>query len=295
LAPATGTVGRRYLEAARELTDRLLDQHLPSEESEPRTLHAAMRYSVMAGGKRLRPILALAAWDYCDGVAGDASATIHKAMAALEMVHTYSLIHDDLPCMDNDDLRRGRPTCHKQFGEGVATLAGDALHVIAFQLMAETGSIQAVAELAHAVGTAGMLGGQMADLEAEGRRVSEDEITRIHLRKTAALIRGSVRIGAILAGADSSTLARLAVYGEKIGLAFQIIDDILDIEGDQGKLGKKVGRDSENSKATYPGVVGLEPARRVAGRLIDEALAVVGGADDNYLAFLARYIGQREQ
>jgi geranylgeranyl diphosphate synthase type II len=295
LAQAAAIDGRGYLKSARELTDRLLEQHLPPVDAEPKTLHTAMRYSMMAGGKRLRPILALSAYEYCHGDPNRAPQTVHKAMAALEMVHTYSLIHDDLPCMDDDDLRRGMPTCHKKFGEGVATLAGDALHVIAFQLMAETGSNDVVLELAYAVGTSGMLGGQMADIEAEGRKIDEAEICLIHTRKTGALIRGSVRIGAILAGADAETFDRLTVYGEKVGLAFQIIDDVLDIEGDQRKMGKSVGSDTRKLKATYPGVVGLEEAKKRANTLIDEALSVFEKNEDNALTFIARYIGQRQQ
>jgi geranylgeranyl diphosphate synthase type II len=253
-----------------------------------------MRYSVMAGGKRLRPILALAAYDYCGGDRAGAHESVYPAMAALEMVHTYSLIHDDLPCMDDDDLRRGRPTCHKQFNEAIATLAGDALHVVAFELVARTGSIEVVRELACSSGTAGMLGGQIADIEAEERQVSRSEIERIHRLKTAALIRGSIRIGAILAGADRNLLDRLSVYGEKIGLAFQIIDDILDVEGDQALLGKQVGSDIRNGKATYPGVVGMNEARRDAARLIGEALGCFKPAEENMLTWLARYIGQRD-
>jgi geranylgeranyl diphosphate synthase type II len=242
----------------------------------------------------LRPILALAAYEYCGGDPERADQTVHKAMAALEAVHTYSLIHDDLPCMDDDDLRRGRPTCHKQFDEAVATLAGDALHVVAFEWLAETGSIEVVLELSRAVGTSGMLGGQMADIEAEGRAVTREEIAEIHRCKTAALISASVRIGAILAGADQPTLDGLSNYGRKIGLAFQIVDDILDIEGDQALLGKEVGSDTRNEKATYPAVVGLEVAKDEAARLIDEALSCFDEQHDNMLMWLARYIGQRE-
>lgn len=295
MTPATAIDGRRYMEAGRLLTERLLNYHIPSDTDEPRSLHRAMRYSALAGGKRLRPILALAAYEYCGGKTDTAADTIHKAMAAIEMVHTYSLIHDDLPCMDDDDLRRGMLTCHKKFDEATATLAGDALHVIAFELMAQTGSIDVVLELARAVGTAGMLGGQMADIEAEGRPVTPEQIQAIHTRKTGALIRGSVRIGAILAGVDEAVLARLTVYGEKIGLAFQIIDDILDIEGDQRLLGKSVGSDSRNQKATYPAAMGLEKARREAAGLIDGALALFVEEEDNMLKWLARYIGQRER
>lgn len=294
MSPATVIDGHKYMADAKALTDRLLEEYLPSEQTEPKTLHQAMRYSVMAGGKRLRPVLALAAYEYCGGNLSRARQTVYPAMAALEMVHTYSLIHDDLPCMDDDDLRRGRPTCHKQFGEAVATLAGDALHVVAFELAAQTGSIEVVKELARSGGTAGMLGGQMADIEAEGRKVSRAEIENIHLRKTAALIRGSVRIGAILAGPDQCLLDRLGQYGEKVGFAFQIIDDILDVEGDQALLGKQVGSDMRNEKATFPGVVGMDEARRSAARLIDEALGCFDPTEDNMLMWLARYIGQRD-
>lgn len=279
----------------RLLVDELLKKHLPSENDPPQSLHAAMRYSTLAGGKRLRPILALSAWQFCGGEESKAPETIHLAMAALEMVHTYSLIHDDLPCMDDDDLRRGIPTCHKKFGEAVAVLAGDALHVVAFELMAKTSSTQAVVELAEAIGTSGMLGGQVADVEAEGKTtITEAEVEYIHTHKTGKLIRGSVRIGALLAGADAETLQRLTAFGEKIGLAFQIIDDILDIEGDQRKLGKQVGSDTKNQKATYPGVIGMAAAKTKATALIDEALELVRTDQDNMLQFLARYIGQRE-
>ncbi len=290
----TAVDGHKYMQDARALVDCLLEKYIPADDEEPQQLHTAMRYSVMAGGKRLRPILALAAYEYCGGDAAGSDLPIHYAMAALEMVHTYSLIHDDLPCMDDDDLRRGRPTCHKKFGEAVATLAGDALHVVAFQLMAETGSTDVVLEMAWAVGTSGMLGGQMADIEAEGRTVSREEMESIHRRKTGALIRGAVRIGALLAGADSKTLSCLTTYGEKIGLAFQIVDDILDIEGNQELLGKDIGSDSKNRKATFPATVGVEESRREAAGLVDEALACLDDDEDNILKFLARFIGQRE-
>ncbi len=293
--PAEATNVISYLDKVRKMTDRLLDGYMPSEEAEPQLLHRAMRYSVMAGGKRLRPILAYAAYEYCGGETGGDNLTIHRAMAALEMVHTYSLIHDDLPCMDDDDLRRGMPTCHKKFGEAVAVLAGDALHDLAFDLMASTGLTEAVTELARAIGTEGMLGGQMADIQAEGREVSRDEVAHIHRRKTGALIRCSVRVGAILAGADADMLDKLSIYGERIGLAFQIIDDILDIEGDQQLLGKETGADSKKKKATYPAAVGLPQSRDDAGRLIEEAVAVFEQFDDTMLKHIAGYIGQRKQ
>jgi len=283
-----------YLNEKRQLVDRLLDRYLPPEEAEPKSLHAAMRYSIMAGGKRLRPILALASYEYCGGNATGEDLPIHYAAVALEMVHTYSLIHDDLPCMDDDDLRRGRPTCHKKFGEAVAVLAGDAFHDLAFSLIAQTGSTDAVIELAQAIGTGGMLGGQIADVEAEGRDVTRQEIIHIHTRKTAALIRCSVRLGAMLAGVEEKLLSKLTSYGEKIGLAFQIIDDILDIEGDQKLMGKKIGSDSKKQKATYPKAVGLKQAHQEASQLVDEAVAVFAKHDENMLKYMARYIGQRQ-
>lgn len=294
MMPAEATDIQCYLKEKRQVIDGLLDKYLPSEESEPKSLHAAMRYSVMAGGKRLRPILALTACEYCGGNVEGKDRPIHWAAAALEMVHTYSLIHDDLPCMDDDDLRRGMPTCHKKFGEAVAVLAGDALHDLAFSLMARTGSTEAVAELAQAIGTDGMLGGQIADVEAEGRDVTRDDIINIHTRKTAALIRCSVRLGAMLGGADVKLIARLTRYGEKVGLAFQIIDDVLDIEGDQKLLGKNTGSDRKKQKATYPQVVGVERARRDASQLIDESVALFDADDENMLKSLALYIGQRQ-
>ncbi len=292
--PAQAIDPSAYLQAGRELTDRLLEKYLPPVSSEPKSLHEALHYSVMAGGKRLRPQLALAAYEYCGGSVKSEELPIHYAMAALEMVHTYSLIHDDLPCMDDDDLRRGQPTCHKKFGEAIAVLAGDALHDIAFELMARTGRTEPVTELARAIGTAGMLGGQTADIEAEGRQVTEEEITEIHRRKTGALIRCAVRVGAILADAPAELLSRLTIFGEKVGLAFQVIDDILDIEGDQKLMGKKVGSDSKNLKATYPGIVGMPQARRTAQQLIDEAIAVFDEGDDNALKLIALFIGQRQ-
>jgi len=285
---------KAYIDSSKVMIDRWLESYLPADRLEPKLLHRAIRYSVMAGGKRLRPILALAAHEYCGGDIEGIDRPIHFAASALEMVHTYSLIHDDLPCMDDDDLRRGMPTCHIKFGEAVAVLAGDALHDIAFGLMARAGSTRAVEELAVAIGTDGMLGGQMADIEAEGHEVSRDEIIEIHRRKTGALIRCSVRVGAILAGADQPMFERLTEYSEKIGLAFQIIDDILDIEGDQKLLGKKVGSDSKKEKATYPGVVGIEQARQDAALLINEAVAVFDKYEENRLKHLAKYIAQRK-
>ncbi len=274
-----------------EIINTCIDRFLPSEATYPQVLHEAIRYSVTAGGKRLRPILALCAFEACGG-RGD---RIFPAAVALEFVHTYSLIHDDLPCMDDDDLRRGLPTCHKKYGEAVALLAGDALHDLAFSLMARTGSTRAVLELAEAIGTQGMLAGQMADMEAEGKDLTLDEITYVHTRKTGMLMRGSVRIGAVLAEAEERLLERITTYGEKIGLAFQIIDDILDVEGDVAELGKPIGSDSKNCKATYPSILGLENSRALASELIDEAVTVIstGVAEPQDFIDIARFIGSR--
>jgi geranylgeranyl diphosphate synthase type II len=285
--------GLDYIEKKRIEIDKLLDFYMPAADIYPTRLHAAMRYSVLAGGKRIRPLLALVAYEL---FGGRDSKIINPAACALEFVHTYSLIHDDLPCMDDDDLRRGMPTLHRKFDEATAVLAGDALHDLAFSLMAQSGSAIAVKELADAIGTFGMLGGQMADVEAETTRVNLDGILYIHCHKTGALIRASVRIGAILAGVGEPYLNKLSIYGEKIGLAFQIVDDILDIQGDQKKLGKKVGSDRKNNKATYPGTVGMERARKDADTLIDDAIAISEtlGLRNNYFAAIARYIGRRD-
>lgn len=285
--------GVSYLKQKRAEIDLLLNKYLPPEDEFPQILHKAMRYSVLAGGKRIRPVLAMTAYE---SFAGRDSEVINPAACSLELVHTYSLIHDDLPCMDDDDLRRGIPTLHKKFNEATAVLAGDALHDLAFNLIARAGSARVVSELAAAIGTYGMLGGQVADIEAEGKKVSLEEIQFIHSYKTAALIRASVRIGAILASVGDTMLEKLSQYGEKIGLAFQIVDDILDVEGDQKKLGKKVGSDCKNRKATYPGTVGMEKSRQDANGLIDEAIEICSGFDleENHFVFIARYIGQRE-
>ncbi|MCX6826645.1 MAG: polyprenyl synthetase family protein [candidate division Zixibacteria bacterium] len=283
-----------YLEQKRQEIDRLLDRYLPGEDVYPQTLHKAMRYSVLAGGKRIRPILTLTAYEVFGGSNPD---LINPAVCSLEFVHTYSLIHDDLPCMDDDDLRRGLPTLHKKFDETTAVLAGDALHDLAFRLLAESNSARAVLELAKAIGTFGMLGGQMADVEAEGTDVTLEQIKFIHSHKTGALICAAVRIGAILAEVDEATLEKLSLYGEKIGLAFQIVDDILDVEGDKEKLGKNIGSDRKNQKATYPKVIGLNQSHQDVDRLIDEAVAISRefGLKDNRFITIAHFIGQRDK
>jgi len=260
-------VWEKDLREKRELIDHWLEKLLPSLNSVPQVLHEAMRYSVMAGGKRLRPMLALYAYAANDKDPLD----IIKPACALEYIHTYSLIHDDLPCMDDDDLRRGKPTVHKKFSEAIAVLAGDALHAYAFELLGTAGESRIVSEVAQAIGTSGMLGGQICDIMAENKAVSLDEIERIHSRKTGALIRVSLRIGAILGGMNEKDLEYLTRYGEKLGLAFQIMDDILDVIGETGVMGKTVGKDNADGKATYPRVAGLKQSEKIARELVDSA------------------------
>jgi geranylgeranyl diphosphate synthase type II len=236
-------------------------------------LHQAMRYAVLNGGKRLRPVWVLAAAEACGG--GRAQAL--PAAVAVELVHCYSLVHDDLPAMDDDDLRRGRPTCHKVFGDGVAILAGDALLTLAFEVLAQeiedrTVAAHLVSELAQAAGHAGMVGGQVVDILSEGTASSTELLDYIHRKKTGALIRASVHMGALCAGASKAQLGALSAYGDRVGLAFQIADDILDVTSTPEELGKATEKDSGRSKLTYPGVAGLEAARHAADRLVEDAV-----------------------
>jgi geranylgeranyl diphosphate synthase type II len=264
-----------YLEARRSLVDEALDRVLPPETAAPPTLHKAMRYSVQAGGKRLRPILVIAGAEAVGGVAEQ----VMETSCALEMIHTYSLIHDDLPAMDNDDYRRGMPTNHKKFGEAIAILAGDALLTLAFKLIAlngaRTGDARIIAalvtDIADAAGTDGMVGGQVVDIESEGKKVDAETIDYIHSHKTAALIRASLVAGARIAGATPRQLTAITACGEALGLAFQIVDDILDVEGSTEQLGKTAGKDAQQQKATYPAYHGLEASRAKARVLIDQA------------------------
>ena len=245
------------------MVNEALNRYLPSPKRRPRRLHRAMRYSCFAGGKRLRPILAISSFE----LTGGKGRGILPPACGLELIHTYSLIHDDLPSMDDDDLRRGRPTLHRAFDEGLALLAGDALHALAFELLASSGNQEVVQEVAQAIGSQGIIGGQVADLEAEGVRVSRREVEYIHRHKTAALFRVSLRLGAILGGGSAAELARLSKYGERLGLLFQIVDDILDVEGEREKLGKPVGSDQRRGKATYPSIWGMAESKREAERL----------------------------
>ncbi len=262
-----------YLQIRREAVNRELDRLLPAGNVVPEALHAAMRHSMFAGGKRIRPILAIAAAEACDGPPG-----IEAAACALECVHTYSLIHDDLPAMDNDDFRRGQPTCHKAYGEAMAILAGDGLLTIAFQIIAALDSpadtrVALAAELSVAAGTeGGMIAGQVADLESEGKPSSAAQVEFIHRAKTAAMIRASARFGGLFAGADAVRYEALSEFGGKIGLAFQIVDDILDVVSTSEELGKTAGKDQDQRKATYPAVFGLAESRRRAGHCLAQAL-----------------------
>jgi geranylgeranyl diphosphate synthase type II len=260
---------REYLVQQQQIVDAELDRLVPPETTQPDTIHRAMRYSLFAGGKRIRPILAIEA---ANSVADDPAGVV-AAACALELIHTYSLIHDDLPALDNDDYRRGKLTCHKVFGEAMAILAGDALLTLAFQVLSRLDGVAAarrvgmIAELATAAGTVGgMIGGQVADLEGEGRPPDAQLLETIHRAKTGALLRASLRIGALYAGADDRQFAALSCYGEHIGLAFQIVDDILDVEESSEALGKTAGKDAAQQKITFPAVYGLAESRAMAER-----------------------------
>ncbi len=264
---------KAYLRSRQLEIDRTLDRYLPKANSKPGTLHKAMRYSLFAGGKRLRPILCLAAAEACRG-------SIRNALplaCALECIHTYSLVHDDLPSMDDDDFRRGRPTCHKVFGDGVAVLAGDALLTVAFEIVSKArpapryDMATLLREIAIAAGSQKLIAGQVADLEAEGRKASREQLRYIHENKTAAILTTSVRLGAMSANAESKKLRAVTNFGRGLGLAFQIIDDILDVTQTSEMLGKSAGKDIAAKKATYPAVIGLEKSRAEARRLTRKA------------------------
>jgi farnesyl diphosphate synthase len=280
--------------------DEALARALPDEAQPPVELHRAMRYAVLGGGKRLRPLLVYAA-----GLAlGAAPERLDASAAAVEIIHAYSLVHDDLPAMDDDSLRRGRPTCHIVFGEAMAILAGDALQALAFEALANDPALAAnpashlamLRTLAGACGSHGMAGGQAFDLAAVGKRLSASELERMHVHKTGALIRASVRLGALAAGcSDEPTLAALETYGHSIGLAFQIRDDLLDIEADTEQLGKTAGKDVAANKPTYPAILGIDASRAELSRLIAAALDAIEPLDANAatLRDLARFVAER--
>lgn len=296
---------KEYIKNMADVVDQALDDLLPGKDIYPDIIHQAMRYSVFAGGKRLRPILCLAGVQ----ALGKEIKPILPAACALEMIHTYSLIHDDLPAMDNDDYRRGKLTNHKVYGEGQAILAGDALLTHAFQVLADYGIrrgemspeqyrafLQVIAEVAQAAGCLGMIGGQVVDLLSEGKAIDGGTLKYIHSHKTGALFKASVRAGAILSGAGPQELAALTLYAENFGLAFQITDDILDVTGDEKKLGKPTGSDEKNHKATYPALYGLEQSRKLAGEAIERAAASLQGLPGEIgpLVLLVRYLAARE-
>ena len=286
----------KALDGLRQAVDDRLDAWLPGAKEPPERLHESMRYSVFAGGKRIRPILTVLA---CRAVGGADEAAM-PAAAAIECIHTYSLIHDDLPAMDDDDVRRGRPSNHKAFDEATAILAGDALLTVAFEIATSRSTNPAAAarivqELALAAGWAGMVGGQMADLLAEGAEPGEEALRFIHKRKTGALIRAAVRCGAIAGGADDAQLDALTVYAEKVGLAFQIADDILDVTATSEQLGKTAGKDQAARKLTFPAVLGLERSKDEARQLVADsktAVASLGPAAEP-LCRLAEFIVAR--
>jgi geranylgeranyl diphosphate synthase type II len=289
---------KQYLLSRKKLIDQSLNRLLPKAAAKPATIHKAMRYSLFVGGKRLRPILCLAATEACGGAISKAM----PAACAVECIHTYSLIHDDLPCMDNDDFRRGQPTNHKVFGEGVAVLAGDALLTIAFEILAQAEGTARykmpvlIKELAGASGSRWLIGGQVADLEGEGKKISGSELKFIHQSKTAALLTAAIRLGAMSANAGEQKLRSLTVFGQSLGLAFQVIDDILDVTQTSEKLGKSAGKDVAAQKATYPAIFGLEKSRKEAQRLTNLARTALKpfGTKAATLNTLADYLLNRD-
>lgn len=294
-----------YLREKRALVDAAIDRHLPPADTPPRVIHEAMRYAVLGGGKRIRPILAIAAAEAC----GADATPLLKPFAALELIHTYSLVHDDLPALDNDDLRRGRKTTHVVFGEAMGILTGDALLTEAFSWLAEplagvdpVRQLRANALVAAAVDSRGMIGGQVADIEAERAQQKSDDkaalmqqLQFIHENKTGRLLTAAAVLGGMLAGASEDQLAALERFGRATGLAFQIVDDLLDVEEDAATLGKTAGKDLAQGKLTYPALIGAEAARAEARRQLETAVgnaAMIGGPA-NYLAPIARYVCER--
>jgi geranylgeranyl diphosphate synthase, type II len=287
-----------YVKTRRAEVDAALEAFLPSVDTEPATLHRAMRHSMFAGGKRLRPILTLAAAEACGGNPVDALGVA----CAVECIHTYSLIHDDLPCMDNDDFRRGHPTCHKVYGEAIALLAGDAMQPLAFELLLKSSpgngytQIDFVRELAQAASSRWLVGGQVMDLEAEGTKVSFEHLKRIHQGKTMAMLTVCLRLGGMVGGATEAELGALTIFGQTSGLAFQVIDDILDVTSTSEQLGKTAGKDLVAEKSTYPAILGLEASRAEAHRLTEEAHAAleIFGSRGQHLRGLADHLLERK-
>ena len=295
---------KELLKAGVERTDAALERLLPSADTQPHSIHRAMRHSTFAGGKRLRPVLCMEA---ARMVAGNDVDGVEDLGAAIEMLHTYSLIHDDLPALDNDDLRRGKPTCHVVYGEAIAILAGDALQTLAFETLSNLKcpapqTVAIVREVAIAVNTGvsadrpGMIGGQVMDIEGEGQKPTAALVEMIHRAKTGALITVSIVAGGIYAGADADTIQRLRIFGQKAGLAFQIVDDVLDMTQDSAQLGKTAGIDVDSDKATWPAVYGIDQSIKDAEQLIEEAFAQLApfGAKADALKSLASYLVERK-
>jgi len=283
---------REFLAIQKDRVNSFLDGYLLGESVPSENIHKAIRYSVFSGGKRFRAALCMAA---CDAFGGDPERVLPVA-AGIELIHTYSLIHDDLPCMDNDDFRRGKPTLHKAYGENIAVLAGDALNALAFDLVSRADDARLIHILAHAIGTEGMIGGQVADVISEGKQnITPADVEFIHTRKTAALIEASLRMGAVVANASDREVDMIGRYGFGIGLAFQIVDDILDIEGSQEILGKDIGSDEDLDKATYPKVFGLARSKEIARETIDSACTVLRDLqrDTDLLRELAEFVINR--
>jgi geranylgeranyl diphosphate synthase type II len=291
-----------YLKKMQQMVDESLEKYLPRRDELPGSIHEAMRYSIFAGGKRVRPVLMLAA---CEAVDGDISKAL-PAACAMEMIHTYSLIHDDLPAMDNDDFRRGKPTSHKVFGEAIAILAGDALLTEAFKLLSNPEFtrglspdvlLRVIHEIAVCAGSRGMIGGQVVDMESEGKKdIDFATVQYIHTHKTGALIKASLKCGALIGGADGSRLDAVTRYGEAVGLAFQIADDILDIEGTTEQIGKDAGSDQTRGKATYPAMIGLAESKQRASELVETAVEALAGFGEKAdpLRAIATYIVKRK-
>jgi geranylgeranyl diphosphate synthase, type II len=290
---------QNFLATRTEAVNRALDRFLPSDKTKPVTIHKAMRYSLFAGGKRMRPALCLAAAQACGGREADAL----PLACAVECIHTYSLIHDDLPAMDDDDFRRGKPTNHKVFGEGIAVLAGDALLTQAFEIAAQAkgwprySHRDLILEIAKASGSLQLVAGQVADLEGEGKKISASELRYIHERKTSALLCCSVRLGGMSANCTSAQLKALTDFGYHVGLAFQVIDDILDVTQTSEQLGKTAGKDTAAQKATYPAIVGLDKSQKIAGQLTAKAFAALRTFKGKAIALeaLAEFLLKRDK
>lgn len=289
---------KKYAQRCAQQVDRALSQHLPSARTKPATIHQAMRYSLFAGGKRIRPILTLAATEACGGKSGDAM----PLACAVECIHTYSLIHDDLPSMDNDDFRRGRPTSHKVYGEGIAILAGDALLTQAFEIAGKARGwprythAHLIAEITQTAGSLQLIAGQVADLEGEGKALTLPQLRYIHERKTSALLTCAVRLGGMSANCTPTQLQALTDFGRHVGLAFQVIDDILDVTQSTEQLGKTAGKDQAAAKATYPAIVGLEKSKKIAAQLTNKAFAALKPFKGKAVALeaIAQYLLKRD-